>query len=129
MLDHYVGAVVRKFKIDGLTEEATWKLTFCKQPQNIQNVRVLDHFKEKYEKDIIWKYLPCLILKSSKVKVYVPMELAKLSPVTRFIGKGVIKGKGAFHFENSFRNADSRCRKIADMMEEKYSVDINRPVR
>jgi hypothetical protein len=129
VLDHYAGAVVRKFKIDGLTEEATYQLKFCKQPQNIPDVCLNDYFKEKYEKDIMWKFLPSLILKSSKGKVYVPMEVAKLSPVSRFIGKGLIKGKSACQFETSSRNPDARCKRIADMMEEKYSVDINRPVR
>lgn len=128
MLDYYVGAIVRKFKIAGLSKDATCQLTFTKQPGSIEGCRITDHFKEKYEKDIVWKLLPCLILKSSKGKVYVPMELAKISPLTRFPGKGIIKGK-EFQFQNSLRNPDSRCKKICDMVEEQYSVDIHRPVR
>jgi len=128
VLDYYVGAVVRKFKISGLSKHATCQLTFTKQPGNVEGCRVTEYFKEKYDKDIVWKLLPCLILKSSKGKVYVPMELAKLSPSSRFMGTGLMKGK-EFQFQNSLRNPDSRCKRIADMMEEFFSVDIHRPTR
>lgn len=127
VLDYYVGGVVRKFQIVGLSKHAACQLTFTKQPGNQEGYRVTEHFKEKYEKEIAWKMLPCLILKSSKGKVYVPMEFAKLSPLSRFTGRGIMKGK-EFQFQNSLRNPDSRCKKIADMMEENFSVDINRPL-
>lgn len=128
ILDYYPGEVVRKSKVEGLSHSATSKLTFMKQPENVDNVRVTDYFKEKYAKEVQWKNLPCLILKSTNGKVYVPMELAKLSPMSRFVGQGIERGK-KFDFHNYLRNPGARCKRIGDMMEERYSVDINRHIR
>uniref|UniRef100_A0A7I4BJB0 Argonaute family member n=1 Tax=Physcomitrium patens TaxID=3218 RepID=A0A7I4BJB0_PHYPA len=127
ILDYYPGEVVRKSKVEGLSHSATSKLTFMKQPENVDNVRVTDYFKEKYAKEVQWKNLPCLILKSTNGKVYVPMELAKLSPMSRFVGQGIERGK-KFDFHNYLRNPGARCKRIGDMMEERYSVDINRHI-
>jgi eukaryotic translation initiation factor 2C len=72
----------QKYTIVGLTKDNTRQILFTVEDPEGQNqprqVRIVDHFREKYDKDIMYKDIPCLDFKGNK-KNYVPMEFCILA--------------------------------------------------
>ncbi|XVF27225.1 hypothetical protein REPUB_Repub14bG0088300 [Reevesia pubescens] len=70
----------RGHTITGLTSENTRDISFCNEDEE---VRLVDYFKEKYGKDIMYKDIPCLELGKKNGSHYVPMELCRLAEEQR----------------------------------------------
>lgn len=72
----------QKYTIVGLTKDNTRQISFTVQDPESQNqprqVRIVDHFREKYDKDIMHKDIPCLDFKGNKIN-YVPLEFCILA--------------------------------------------------
>ncbi|XP_042502081.1 protein argonaute 2-like [Macadamia integrifolia] len=72
----------QKFEIRGLTSRTVNDLTFTLEDQDginpSEEVRVVDYFKSKYNKEIKFKNLPCLDLGNSGKSNDVPMEFCVL---------------------------------------------------
>ncbi|XP_017978098.1 PREDICTED: protein argonaute 2 [Theobroma cacao] len=66
----------RKYLIAGLTSKDAQNISF---PIGDQQVRLVDYFKEKYKKDIVYKNIPCLELGKKNGSHCVPMELCVLA--------------------------------------------------
>lgn len=66
----------QKKTIFGLTEESTDKISFPDDNSG-RMISIVDYFMTKYDIDIQYKKLPCLILDKNK-KIYVPMELCEV---------------------------------------------------
>ncbi|KAJ4772441.1 Argonaute family protein [Rhynchospora pubera] len=71
------GNIHRKYRISGLTAQATRNLTFsCNIRGTITRTRVVDHFRETYNYTIRYLNLPCLEVGSDpKRPIYLPMEV------------------------------------------------------
>lgn len=122
VLDHYGGGMKRKFKVLGLSDERTDEIFFTQPPNNVQK-HLVTYFREKYDKVIIYKCIPCLSLKSSRGPSYVPMECAKIRSLQKFNGKFNDAERAAF-IATSLKTPDSRRKKIEDMMQATYAYDI-----
>ena len=78
----------RKYIIRGLTRENTREVSFIEEDPESQNptrrVRIVDYFREKYGKDIMYKDIPCLDLGKANKKNAVPMEFCVLVEGQRY---------------------------------------------
>ncbi|XP_044507431.1 protein argonaute 2-like [Mangifera indica] len=72
----------QKYTIAGLTRETTRQLSFyAEDPEGRappRLVKLLDYFREKYGKDIMYPDIPCLDLGKNNRKNYLPMEFCVL---------------------------------------------------
>ncbi|XWS19932.1 hypothetical protein CRYUN_Cryun31cG0058600 [Craigia yunnanensis] len=71
----------RRHTIAGLTSEDAQHISFCIEDQQ---VRLVDYFKGKYDKDIMYKDIPCLELGKKNGSHSVPMELCVLAEGQRY---------------------------------------------
>ena len=78
----------QKYIIRGLTRENTQEYSFIHEGPDGQNpprqVRIVDYFREKYGKDIMYKDIPCLDLGKANKQNAVPMELCVLVEGQRY---------------------------------------------
>ncbi|XP_065634884.1 protein argonaute 2-like [Quercus suber] len=78
----------QKHIIRGLTRENTQEYSFIQEDPECQNpprqVRIVDYFSEKYDKDIKYKDIPCLDLGKANKKNAVPMEFCVLVEGQRY---------------------------------------------
>ncbi|KAK7841541.1 protein argonaute 2 [Quercus suber] len=78
----------QKYIIRGLTRENTQEYSFSQEGPDGQNpprqVRIVDYFREKYDKDIKYKDIPCLDLGKANKKNAVPMEFCVLVEGQRY---------------------------------------------
>nr|POE61682.1 protein argonaute 2 [Quercus suber] len=78
----------QKYVIQGLTRENTRDVSFIEEDPESQNpprrVRIVDYFREKYGKDIMYKDIPCLDLGKANKKNAVPMEFCVLVEGQRY---------------------------------------------
>lgn len=75
---------VQRYRICGLTEEATENLWFA--DRDGKNLRLVTYFKDQYNYDIEFRNLPCLQMSRSK-PCYLPMELCMICEGQKFLGK------------------------------------------
>lgn len=75
---------VQRYRVYGLTEEATANLWFA--DRDGKNLRVVSYFKDHYNYDIQYRNLPCLQISRSK-PCYLPMELCMICEGQKFLGK------------------------------------------
>ncbi|XP_038711450.1 protein argonaute 2-like [Tripterygium wilfordii] len=72
----------QKYVVAGLTRENTRHLSFtAEDPEGnvpARQVSVIAYFREKYQKEILYKDIPCLDLGKNNKKNYVPMEFCIL---------------------------------------------------
>ncbi|KAF7842531.1 protein argonaute 2-like [Senna tora] len=78
----------QKYTITKITKRNTGDLSFPKvDPEghnSVQNVRLVDYFKEKWDTDIMYKDIPCLDFGKGNNIHYVPMEFCVLVDGQRF---------------------------------------------
>lgn len=78
----------QKYTIGGLTEEKTRQLSFIAEDPESKNpprqLGLVDYFREKYDKDIMYKDIPCLDLGKGNKKNHVPMEFCDLVEGQRY---------------------------------------------
>ncbi|KAL4606554.1 hypothetical protein ACB092_09G111500 [Castanea dentata] len=78
----------QKYVIRGLTRENTQEVSFIEEDPECQNpprrVRIVDYFREKYGKDIMYKDIPCLDLGKANKKNALPMEFCVLAEGQRY---------------------------------------------
>ncbi|KAL4606452.1 hypothetical protein ACB092_09G104000 [Castanea dentata] len=78
----------QKHIIRGLTRENTQEFSFIQEDPECQNpprhVRIVDYFREKYGKDIMYKDIPCLDLGKANKENSVPMEFCVLVEGQRY---------------------------------------------
>ncbi|XP_077253370.1 protein argonaute 2-like [Tasmannia lanceolata] len=78
----------QKYVVIGLTKLTANDLKFLlddpKEVNSKREVGLVDYFAEKYEKDIVYKHLPCLDLTKNKRMNYVPMEFCELVEGQRY---------------------------------------------
>ena len=78
----------QKYVIRGLTREDTQVVSLIEEDPDCQNpprrVRIVDYFREKYGKDIMYKDIPCLDLGKANKKNAVPMEFCVLVEGQRY---------------------------------------------
>lgn len=78
----------QKYTIAGLTPTVTRYATFpidhTKGWKLSKDVSLLSFFKDKYDKDIVYKDIPCLDLGKGNKKNYVPMEFCVLAEGERY---------------------------------------------
>lgn len=75
---------VQRYRVCGLTEEATENLWFA--DRDGKNLRLVTYFKDHYNYDIEFRNLPCLQISRSK-PCYLPMELCMICEGQKFLGK------------------------------------------
>ncbi|CAN0896502.1 Protein argonaute 7 [Linum grandiflorum] len=75
---------VQRYKVYGLTDEATENLCFADRDGTV--LRVVDYFRDHYGYDIQFRNLPCLQISRSK-PCYLPMELCMICDGQKFMGK------------------------------------------
>ena len=78
----------QKFTVVGLTSQETRDLSFLAEDlegkDSPKKVTLVDYFKEKYDRDIIYKHIPCLDVGKNNRKNYVPMEFCTLVEGQRY---------------------------------------------
>ncbi|CAL5072784.1 unnamed protein product [Urochloa decumbens] len=72
----------RKHRIAGLSVKPTKELSF-KSPDGA-TMTVIGYFKETYNVDLKFKFLPCLNVGSEQKLVYLPIEVCKILPKQRY---------------------------------------------
>lgn len=77
----------QKFTISGLTNLITDDITFPDENSG-KELRLVDYYKERYNKEITYKRLPCLDLSKNKMN-YVPMEFCVLAEGQRYPKDGL----------------------------------------
>lgn len=75
---------VQRYRVYGLTEEATENL--CFKDRDGTTLKVVNYFKEHYNYDIRFKNLPSLQISRSK-PCYLPMEVCVICEGQKFLGK------------------------------------------
>ncbi|XP_047321840.1 protein argonaute 7 [Impatiens glandulifera] len=75
---------VERYRVYSLTEEVTENLWF--PDRDGTNLRLVNYFKDHYNYDIQFRYLPCLQISRSK-PCYLPMELCMICEGQKFLGK------------------------------------------
>ena len=106
----------QKFKIAGLTDENTRDISFDVDQISDRKIRLVDYFREKYNKNIMHTNIPCLDLGKNNRKIYVPMEFCCIDEGQRFAKEHLNK-----YQSDKLRNislATSKCREstIYDMV-------------
>ena len=78
----------QKYTIRGLTKENTRQISFTAEDLEGKNpprqLRIIDYFREKYDKDIMYKDIPCLDVGRGSKKNVVPMEFCVLAEGQRY---------------------------------------------
>ncbi|KAE8725840.1 Protein argonaute 2 [Hibiscus syriacus] len=69
----------QKYVIVGLTREDTRRVSFPDANDIRKNIRIVDYFKEKYNKNITHLDIPCLDVSRNKRMNYIPMEFCVLA--------------------------------------------------
>lgn len=72
----------RKHRISGLSVKPTKELSF-KSPTGATKT-VIGYFKERYNLELKFNYLPCLNVGSEQKPVYLPIEVCKIVPRQRY---------------------------------------------
>ncbi|XP_030546668.1 protein argonaute 7 [Rhodamnia argentea] len=75
---------VQRYRVYGLTEAPTENLWFV--DRDGENLKLVSYFKNHYNYDIEFRYLPCLQTSRSK-PCYLPMELCVICEGQKFLGK------------------------------------------
>ncbi|KDP42423.1 hypothetical protein JCGZ_00220 [Jatropha curcas] len=78
-----------RYKIAALTDENVQDICFDLEDLSgdqipLRRVSLVEYFKEKYSKDIMYKDIPCLDLGKSNRKIYVPMEFCAITAGQRY---------------------------------------------
>ncbi|XP_078442541.1 argonaute family protein [Wolffia australiana] len=74
----------QRFKILGLTEEATAALAF--KDRDGREMKIVEYYREQYEIEIQFKSLPCLQMSRSK-PCFLPMELCDVCEGQKVLGR------------------------------------------
>ncbi|KAK3421876.1 protein argonaute 7 [Eucalyptus grandis] len=75
---------VQRYRVYGLTEAPTENLWFV--DRDGKNLKLVSYFKNQYNYEIEFRYLPCLQTSRSK-PCYLPMELCVICEGQKFLGK------------------------------------------
>jgi eukaryotic translation initiation factor 2C len=111
----------QKYTIGGLTDEKTRQISFIAEDPEGKNpprqLGIVDYFREKYDKDIMYKDIPCLDLGKGDNKNHVPMEFCNL-----------VEGQ-RYPKEHLDRNADMKLKNLSVVRPEVREREICSIVR
>ncbi|XP_059658080.1 protein argonaute 2-like [Cornus florida] len=109
----------QRFKIAGLTDQDTRAITFDEiDPEGTippRKTSLVDYFRRKYGKEIIYQDIPCLNLGKNKQN-YVPMEFCILLEGQRYPKEDLDKNAGLFLKELSLAKPNIRRNAICEMV-------------
>lgn len=80
------GAFRKKFKISQLTSEGANNTRFRKNDSDEEQT-VSEYFLEKYNINLIYPHLPCIVYQNSAGLAFLPFEVCKLVPGQRYMNK------------------------------------------
>jgi hypothetical protein len=115
--NHYANQQIRRHAVVGLTELDSTKLTFVNRLERTTSVR--DYFKEFHGLELQFYMLPCLILGSSKVTNYMPMELCTIVENQKLRIK-IRHPAGDLFKTCKVASTGERLNKVVQMMEKTY---------
>lgn len=130
----------QKYSIVGLTRETTRRLSFTlADPEGRdppREVSLVDYFREKYGKDIMYKDIPCLDLGRNNRKNYVPMEFCVLFEGQIYPKEYLDRNTGLFLKEISLAKPGDRQSMISQMVRSRigpcggeiarnFGIDVN----
>ncbi|XP_071708940.1 protein argonaute 2-like [Rutidosis leptorrhynchoides] len=116
----------QKYIVSGLTEKLTKDISFeLEDPEGKEKPKVVmltDYFKEKWEIEIVHKYIPCLKLGNSKKPNYVPMEFCILAEDKRYPKEQLGREAARKLKELSLLAPENRRKEISRMVCEEYET-------
>lgn len=114
----------QKYIVSGLTEKLTNEISFeledLEGKKEPEIVMLTDYFREKWEKEIVHKGIPCLKLGNGKKPNYVPMEFCVLAEDRRFPKEQLGKEAARQLKDLCLLPPDFRMNEICSMMREEY---------
>ncbi|CAK9182108.1 unnamed protein product [Ilex paraguariensis] len=114
-------ATKQKYTIEGLTSKNTRHTTFILEDREGKNspreIGVVEYFREKYNKEIMYKDIPCLDLERSNKKNYVPMEFCILVEGQRYPKEQLDRDTGLLLKKISLAPPKERKKTICEMVQ------------
>eukprot|EP00257_Ricinus_communis_P027453 XP_025014867.1 protein argonaute 2 isoform X2 [Ricinus communis] len=107
----------QKFKIAGLTHDDTQDISFEVDRISERKVWLVDYFKEKYNKNITHRNIPCLDLGKKNRTNYVPMEFCSIAKGQRFAMEDLDRNQSEKLRRISLASPKSREGMICDMIQ------------
>lgn len=109
----------QKYVIVGLTQDDTRNVSFPDANDPQERVRIVDYFREKYEKNIRYLDIPCLDFSTNNRMNYVPMEYCVIAE-GQIYPKDNLDRQAAFLLKKiSLAEPHERQSKICDMVQSK----------
>lgn len=116
----------QKYIVSGLTEKLTNEISFeledLEGKKEPEIVMLTDYFRQKWEKEIVHKGIPCLKLGNGKKPNYVPMEFCVLAEDRRFPKEQLGREAARQLKELCLLPPDIRRSEICNMMFEEYGT-------
>ncbi|KAJ8763817.1 hypothetical protein K2173_003599 [Erythroxylum novogranatense] len=110
----------QNYTISGLTKDNTRHLTFpVEDPDgnsSSKQVKIVDYFREKYKREILYKDIPCLDLGKGDKKNYVPMEFCVLVEGQMYPKENLDKNAARKLKNMSLATPKDRKKTISDMV-------------
>ncbi|KAI3744223.1 hypothetical protein L1987_57300 [Smallanthus sonchifolius] len=116
----------QKYTVSGLTDKLTKDISFEQEDLEGKKepyvVMLTDYFRDKWDKEIMHKGIPCLKLGNGKKPNYVPMEFCVLAEDRRFPKEQLGREAARKLKDLSLLAPDNRRREICSMVLEEYGT-------
>ncbi|KAI3671866.1 hypothetical protein L1987_87063 [Smallanthus sonchifolius] len=116
----------QKYTVSGLTDKLTKDISFEQEDlegkKEAYVVMLTDYFRDKWDKEIMHKAIPCLKLGNGKKPNYVPMEFCVLAEDRRFPKEQLGREAARKLKDLSLLAPDNRRREICSMVREEYGT-------
>ncbi|KAF5762029.1 putative post-transcriptional gene silencing PAZ-Argonaute family [Helianthus annuus] len=116
----------QKYTVFGLSEKPTKDISFVQEDlegkKAPQVVMLTDYFREKWDKEIVHKGIPCLQLGTVKRPNYVPMEFCVLAEDRRFPKEQLSKEVARRLKDLSLLAPDKRMNETCGIVREEYAI-------
>ncbi|PIA37831.1 hypothetical protein AQUCO_03000400v1 [Aquilegia coerulea] len=113
----------QQYRIGGLTRQTTKDIRFvledCADSSRSTGVGLLEYFRDKYKKEIKYKYLPCLDFSKNKKINYVPMEFCELVEGQRYPKEKLERNAAQTLKSECLAEPKKRMQVICDIVKER----------
>ncbi|KAF9589793.1 hypothetical protein IFM89_028728 [Coptis chinensis] len=111
------------YRVEGLTRQISRDIRFTLEEaegsSGPKEVRLVDFFRDKYKKDIVYKLLPCLDISKNKKMNYVPMEFCVLLEGQRYPKENLPRDAAQTYKRESLAKPQKRMQVICNIVKEK----------
>ncbi|KAI3744226.1 hypothetical protein L1987_57303 [Smallanthus sonchifolius] len=116
----------QKYTVCGLTDKLTKDISFEQEDlegkKEPKVVMLTDYFRDKWDKEIMHKGIPCLKVGNDKRPNYIPMEFCILAEDRRFPKESLGREAASKLKDLSLLAPDNRRREICSMVREEYGT-------